>query len=327
MTDKDGKESWTELDEARLARLMRAVPRGAPDPAARARAFEAAQAEWRQMQSQAARPRPATRARWLAAASVTVIALTGVLWLQPFAPQVASLERVYGSVTAAGDPLANGARLRRGTTLVTAADSGALLRYSPDLSLRLDAGTRVTLDGADRLQLVSGRIYVAVTPGAAVPYVVHTAAGDVRHVGTRYVVRARGTGLDVAVREGAVQVDAGSHRERAVAGEALRIDAGGTALRSVLADDAPWAWVDKLPTPIVIEGKSLAEFLRWYTAETGRRVTFADDRTRARAASAVLHGSVDGLPPAAALAIVAASVDLQAVVPKEGPIVIEPAHH
>lgn len=324
MTDKD---DWSEIDEARLRRLMGAVPREAPDPTARARAFEAAHAEWRQLQSQVAKPRPAGPARWLAAAAVAVIALAGLLWLQPFAPPLASLERAYGSVTGAGGPLATGAPLRRGATLVTAADSGVLLRYSPDLTVRLDAGTRVTLERADRLQLEGGRVYVAVTPGAAVPYVVHTAAGDVHHLGTRYAVRARGAELEVAVREGAVQVEAGSHAERAVAGEALRIDAGGGVERSVLADDAPWAWVEKLPTPIVIEGKSLAQFLRWYAAETGRPVAFADDGTRVRAASAVLHGSVDGLPPAEALAIVVASVDLQAVVPKEGPVIIGPAHH
>lgn len=325
MTDK--KDDWTEFDEARLARLMRTVPRGSPDPAARARAFEAVQAEWRRAQSQVASPRPATRARWLAVAAVAVMALAGALWLQPFAPQIASLDRAYGSVTAAGDPLAVGTRLRRGATLVTAAGSGALLRYSPDLTLRLDAGTRVTLADAGSLRLEGGRVYVAITPGAAVSYVVHTAAGDVRHVGTRYVVSTRGTGLDVAVREGVVRVEVGARIERAVAGEALRVDAGGTVERSVLSGDAQWAWVESLPTPIVIEGKPLADFLQWFAAETGRRVIYADESTRARAAAAILHGSVDGLPPAQALAIVTASVDLDAVVPKEGPILIRSAHH
>lgn len=325
MTDK--KDEWTGLDEARLVRLMRTAQRGSPDPAARERAFEAVRAEWRKAQSQVASPRPARRALWLAAASVGVIALAGALWLQPFAPQIASLDRAYGSVTTAGDPLAVGTRLRRGATLVTAADSGALLRYSPDLTLRLDAGTRVTLADADSLRLEDGRVYVAISPGAAVSYVVHTAAGDVRHVGTRFVVSTRGTGLDVAVRDGAVQVEAGSRAERAEAGEVLHIAADGSVVRSVLADDAPWAWVGKLPAPIVIEGKPLAAFLRWYATETGRRVTYADESTRARAAAAILHGSVDGLPPAQALAIVTASVDLEAVVPKEGPVLIRPTPH
>lgn len=325
MTDKE--DDWTELDEARLARLMRSVPRGVPDPAARARAFEAVRAQWRQAQSQVASPRASRRAgSWLAAAAVAVIALAGTLWLQPFAPQIASLDRAYGRVTSAGDLLATGARIRRGTTLATAADSGALLRYSPDLTLRLDAGTRVTLADAGSLRLESGRVYVAITPGAAVSYVVHTAAGDVRHVGTRYVVSAHGTGLEVDVREGIVQVEVGARTERAVAGEALRMGAGGTVERSVLTGDAQWAWVESLPTPIAIEGKPLADFLRWFAAETGRRVAYADESTRARAAAAILHGSVDGLPPAQALAIVTASVDLEAVVPKEGPVVIGPAH-
>src|SRR5690606_33845959 len=124
-----------------------------------------------------------------------------------------------------------------------------------------------------------------------------------------------------------VQVESGSRTERAIAGEALRIDAAGTIERRVIEGDAAWAWVEKLPTPIAIEGQSLAGFLRWYAQETGRRIVFADDRTRARAAAAILHGSVDGLPPAEALAIVTASVDLRAVIPKEGPVIIGPAPH
>ncbi len=323
MTDKS--ENWTEADEARLVRLMRAVPRAAPEPAARRRAFDAVQAEWRELQRETARRRPALRARWLAAASVAVIALAGVLWLAPFARPVASLDLVHGRVTDAGGPLVAGAMLRAGATLETAADSGALVRYSPDLTLRLDSGTRVTVEDAGTLRLASGRVYVAVAPGTTVAYVVRTDAGDVRHLGTHYSVEAHGAELTVAVREGAVQVGAGAHAERAVAGELLRIDGGKVARSSVAGDDARWSWVEALPAPIVIEGKSLAEFLRWYAAETGRRVTYADDGTRVRAASAILHGSVDGLPPAQALVIVTASVDLEAIVPKEGPVVIGPA--
>ncbi|MGE0582125.1 MAG: FecR domain-containing protein [Steroidobacteraceae bacterium] len=321
------KNEWTEIDEARLERLMRAVPRGSPDPAARARVFDAVQAEWRRSLPQPAQARPVQRARWLAAASVAAVALAGMWWWQSPASPVATADRAFGTVTVAGGPLATGARIRPGTSLVTAADSGALLRYSPDLSLRLDANTRVTLTDAQNLHLAGGRIYVAVAPGAAVPYVVHTAAGDVRHVGTHYVVDARGGGLDIAVRDGTVRLDAGSRAERVGAGEALHVDAGGAVVRRAFEGDTPWAWVDRLPTPIVIEGQSLASFLRWYAAESGREVTFADDAIRARAAAAILHGSVDGLPPAAALAIVVASVDLRAVVPRQGPIVIGPALH
>lgn len=320
----EGNGDWSGSDESRLTRLMRTMPRGAPDPAARARAFDMAHAEWRRLQGQRARMR---RARWAAAASVAVVALAGALWLQPFAPRIASLDRQYGSVTLDREPLATGARLRRGAAVETSGASGALLRYSPDLTLRLDAGTRVVLVDAGNLQLESGRVYVAVAPGAAVPYVVHTAAGDVRHLGTHYAVRARGAALDVAVRDGVVQVDTDAGEARAGAGEALHVDAQGRIGRTAIAGDAPWAWVAKLPAPIVIEGKSLAEFLRWYATETGRNIVYADERTRTRAAAAILHGSVDGLPPAEALAIVVASVDLRAEVSADGPLTIGPAPH
>lgn len=323
MTDR---EKWGEADEARLAQLMRRVPRGAADPAARARVFEAVHAEWRRSLPPS-QGRPASKpARWLAAASVAVAALAGLLWWQSPPAQVATLERAQGVVAEAGQSLAAGAPLRRGASLVTAAGSGALLRYSPDLSLRIDAGSRVTLTDAGNLRLDAGRILVAATPGAEIPFVVHTDAGDVRHVGTRYVVSVSDGELDVAVRDGAIQLDAGSHAARARAGEALHVGAAGAIVRRELGGDAPWGWADKLVSPISIEGKTFAAFLRWYAAETGRDVRFADAATRARAQGAILHGSVDGLPPSQALAIVAASVDLEAVVPAQGPVVIGPAH-
>lgn len=311
MTDKP--DNWTDADEARLARLMRSLPDGAPGPAARARAFEAVQAEWH---ASRAGPRRASRVRLAAwAAAVAVLAIGTVLSVRPFTAPIADLERVYGSVAAGGHPLATGTRLRRGAAVETAPDSGALLRYSPDLTLRLDAGTRVAMIDRATLRLESGRVYVAATPGAAGDLVVRTALGDVRHVGTRYAVSAHDGQLEVAVREGVVRLDVGAHAERAAAGEALHVDPDGAIVRQALAgDDARWQWIEKLPSPVEIEGRTLAEFLHWYAAETGRRVDYADDATRARAVAAVLHGSVDGLPPAQALAIVASSVDVEAVV-------------
>jgi len=286
MTDND--DNWTGLDEARLARLLRAVPPAAPDPAARARAFEVVQAAWRETRQR--RARRVARVRWFAAASVATLAIAGALWWLPSgSPQIASLERADGVVSAAGERVADGAGLQRGTPVATAADSGALLRYSSDLTLRLDADTRVTLRAADALQLEAGRVYVAVAPGADVPFVVRTQAGDVRHLGTRYAVAVRDDGFTVAVRDGAVEVGAGSHAERAVAGELLRIAADGSVTRSTLdAGDPRWAWADRLTAPIVIEGRPLSEFLHWYAAETGRRIEYADDRARTRAATAIL---------------------------------------
>lgn len=324
MTDKD--DNWTANDEARLAQLMRAVPRASPDPAARSRAFAAVQAEWQAQQALRAQ-RPA-RLRWLAGAAVLVLAAGAALWLRPMAaPAIASLDRVQGAVTEAGAPLAVGAALRSGATLETAADSGALLRYSADLSLRLDAGTRVTLVDAATLRLDSGHVYVAITPGAAGDFTVQAAGVLVRHLGTRYAVDARGDTLRVAVREGAVEVELSARSERAVAGEMLLLRPGEPVVRSfVAADDPQWDWLARLATPIEIEGKSLADFLRWYADETGRAVDYLDADTRARASSAVLHGSVDGLTPAQALAIVIASVDLAAE-PGSNGIVIGPARH
>lgn len=322
----DRNDDWTAGDEARLARLMRSAPRAAPDPAARARAFEVVQAEWQARQ--ALRDKRPARVRWFAAAAVVVLVAGTALWLRPVAaPMIASLDRVHGAVTEAGAPLAVGAALRSGTTLETAADSGALLRYSADLTLSLDAATRVTLVDASTLRVDSGHVYVAATPGTAADFKVRAAGAVVRHLGTRYAVDASGDALRVAVREGKVEVELGARPEQAVAGEMLLFRPGEPAVRSsIAADDPRWDWLSRLPTPIHIEGRSLADFLRWYADETGRAVAYADADTRTRAAAAVLHGSVDGLPPAEALAIVVASVDLMVESGDDGIVVGPPQH-
>lgn len=306
---------------------MRSAPRGAPDPDARARAYAAVHAEWQRSQALAA-ARPRRPVRWLAAASVVLAVAAGLVWLAPSGAPIATLDRANGRVEIAAAGAEAGDTLRRRTILETGSASGALVSYSKDLTLRVDADSRVELVDAATLRLENGRVYVSVTPGAAIDYVVRTARGDVRHVGTRYAVSAHDDTLDVAVRDGAVEIGAGAATERAVAGERIRIAADGRVARAQVATDDPfWAWTEALPLPIVIEGKSLDEFLRWYTAETGRSVSFADEGARMRAASAILHGSVEGLPAGKALAIVTASVDLEAVVPASGPVVIGTARH
>jgi len=325
MTDKD--DNWTTTDEARLARLMHAVPRATPDPAARARAFDAVQAEWQAQQ--ALRTQRPARVRWFAAAAVVVLTAAAALWLRPAAaPVIASLDRLQGVVSEGGAPLAAGTALRSGSTLETAADSAALLRYSADLALRLDAGTQVTLVDATTLRLDSGQVYVDITPGTAGEFTVQAAGATVRHLGTRYAAEAHGEALRVAVREGAVQIERHAQQpESAVAGEMLLFRPGEPVVRSPIAADGPqWDWLARLPAPIDIEGASLADFLRWYADETGLAVDYLDADTRARAAATILHGSVDGLAPAQALAIVMASVDLAAE-PGSNGIVVGPAHH
>lgn len=310
-------------EDARLAAKFGSLPPGTPSAEARARAYAAAQAAWQESLAQERAPAATVRShrapvnprRWAMAAAV-LLAMAGAwgAWtLRSSAAVLARLEVSRGVVVdASGEAWSAGAPIHRGAIVQTSADSGAVLRLGPDLDLRLDADSRLAIEDGSRVTLTAGRLFVAARDGSNAPLTVASSAGEVRHLGTRYQVGLEGDSrLVAAVQEGRIEVSAGAVVEQVGAGELIELEDGHVALRAPIAfDDPGWDWAQSLSAPITIEGRPLAEFLAWYVEATGREVGFADAATAARAKKAVLHGSVDGLPPAEALAVVAASVGL-----------------
>lgn len=312
-------------EDARLAAKFRSLPPGTPSAEARERAFAAAQAAWQESLAQdrapavtgRARRESAQQRRWaygMAAAVLLAMAGAWGAWtLRSNAAVLAQLELPRGVVVDdSGEAWSAGASMRRGAIVQTRADSGAVLRLGPDLDLRLDADSRLSIETGSRVRLTAGRLFVAARDGSNAPLTVASSAGEVRHLGTRYQVGLDGDHrLVAAVQEGRIEVTSGALVEQVGAGELIELEDGHVAHRGSIAfDDPGWDWAQSLAAPIPIEGRPLAEFLAWYAQATGREVGFADAATAERAKRAVLHGSVEGLAPADALAAVAASVGL-----------------
>lgn len=311
-------ETQSSDDEARLAALVRgALPRE-PSPTGRERARIAVEAEWRaavaarQGRRETAAFPPRARRFAVAAGLVAAGAAAVFGWLasqEPAVrPMVATLER--GSLAADGAAVAPGDSVAAGD--VVAAGAGALLRLGPGLNLRLAAGTEAVLASAGRVELRAGRVFVDALPGADDALTIATSRGEVRHLGTQYEVVDHAGRVEVAVREGRVQVASeGSASIEAAAGDLLVLRAGEPAERQAIADAAArFGWIAGLPSPVVIDGRPLSEFLSWYARETGRAVSFASADLERQAATITLSGNVDGLSPEAALEVVAASTDL-----------------
>ena len=219
---------------------------------------------------------------------------------------VARVTAVQGvSALKVGDALTVDSRIVTGEATVA-------LALSSGLSVRLAPASESVFESAERLRLDRGRVYVDSGSGAAGdPWVVETGLGEVRHLGTQYLVTIGTDGLAVAVREGRIALQparGGTAQTTAIAGERLRVaaDAPGQILRTALSPtDAQWDWIESVPTSLEVEGLTLGEFLVWYRRETAQAVTLdgVDAATR-------LHGSIAGLTPDEALEAIAAAKDL-----------------
>lgn len=157
--------------------------------------------------------------------------------------------------------------------------------------LFLADGTRVELNAQTalavhltpagrRVRLSAGQAFFTVTKDPARPFIVETTAGSVRVTGTQFDVRAEpGSGLDVTVAEGAVQVRTKHPGDAPVlldAGERLSDGAGRVAVRRLSAgelDDA-LAW---RRGQAVFRGVPLQEALARFARYHGRNVFVAPD--------------------------------------------------
>jgi hypothetical protein len=83
---------------------------------------------------------------------------------------------------------------------------------------------------------------------------------------------------------------------------------GGEAIarRSVSPFGPQWNWSAEVAPPFEIEGRSLAELLRWVVRENGWHLDYATVAARNASAEVRLHGAPVTAPDAATLARIAA---------------------
>jgi hypothetical protein len=302
----------SQHDDRSIGELIKlAGERDRPSPEAMERARAAAQASW-QRGREAAQPRVSRR--WLTliplAAAAGIAALVVGLRAPDAVPVprdvVARIVNLQGGALLDGAPVSTGAALMSGTTLETRAGRLAL-QLGDAMSLRVAAGTRLKLDGPDRVTLLAGAIYVdsgGLTTSRKLT--IDTPFGLVRHVGTQFQVELIGTATRVRVREGRVLVQPSGRASEAIAlgvGDELRAEDGKAQVSRGLASFGPaWDWAADLAPPFDIENRPLAEFLTWLAREQGWQLRYATGAEQQTALGIRLHGSVTGLDASASLA-------------------------
>jgi ferric-dicitrate binding protein FerR (iron transport regulator) len=332
MKDKTSQGYSTDRDDETMERLLRlAGPRAPIAEDIEARVYDRVHREWQTASKppDGARVYRLVRREWkkdttrrryrrwalpAALAASVVLALTIVLQPQPPAPEriaIGTIAKVVGdgaSLPEAGQAVYAGEVIRTG--------AGQRLSMLIDNveSLRLDQDTTLAVVAKNEFRLEFGRVYADTgdfmyRDGGLI---IETAMGSVADVGTQFAVQVAAGLLDVAVREGRVDVSHDASEYVAVAGERLRLAGSGDPIvEAVEPHDPYWNWAAALAPVFDIENKSLLDFLRWAARETGRELVFEDNELRMSAMRTDLHGSVADFEPIEAVESVLATTSFR----------------
>jgi FecR protein len=313
MADEPGPPDQNDLLERTLEVGLRRRPL---TDEAYARIHAAVAAEWQDT----VRTRSRFRLWGGIAAGLAAVLLIAVVWLRPFADRavlgvVARTEsgaRVSRSSLLPHRPLGVGAVVRAGDMLIV--PGSVLVELQGGGTLRIAKGTQLEAIAADSVALRLGEVYVDLPPGLsrASAFVVRTPLGVIEHLGTQFDVAAVDHEVRVRVREGQVRLRQGSAAETVAAGTELVVSKAEPASRRSIPTHGPqWSWIEALQPDYDIENRKLLDFLQWAARETGRKLSFEDDRARETAERTRLHGSMRGLPAATALDMVLTTTSLR----------------
>lgn len=313
------------VDESVERILGNARPRPVPSREETEEVRQRIHAEWQEVTGRRQRKQRFTK--FAIAASVLLAVFVSFNSLRQFGvaePQVASIQKSFGSIYVLGDnaEMLAGNELRTvvaGQTLITDEASGVGLQWENGGSLRIGADTRVEFISDDSLFLQSGRIYFDSKPkllaGAAsnsptAKLTIRTDFGTVSHVGTQYMTVAERNSLIVSVREGEVVLDAGSQQQSASGGQRLAVKGNGRAtVTNIKTYGDRWTWAEQLSPDADIDGRPIHEFLDWVSHETGLDVQYSAIELETYSKQKSLAGIVK-MDPINALAFYMRGVDL-----------------
>jgi ferric-dicitrate binding protein FerR (iron transport regulator) len=334
MNDKTSQGYAADRDDETMERLLRlAGPRAPIAEDIEARVYDRVRREWQAASKlpDGARVYQLVRREWekdttrrryrrwalpAALAASVILAVVIILQPEPSRPSrtvVGTVARVVGDSPGGAFP-AVGQPVHAGDVLATGAGQALSMLINNVESLRLDQNTTLTVVAKNEFRLESGRVYADTgyfmyRDGGLI---IDTAMGSVTDVGTQFAVQVAAGLLDVAVREGRVDVSHGANEYVAVAGERLRLAGSGDPIvEAVEPHDPYWNWTTALAPVFDIENKSLLDFLRWAARETGRELVFEDNELRMSAMRTDLHGSVADFEPLEALESVLATTNFR----------------
>lgn len=335
----DRNEEFKELrsDEAFADLLGKSPPRPSPPAEDEVLIRAAVHAEWQKVTARNVRRRQfATYA--LAASVVLAVFATLNLLRDPVGDignlQMASIDKQFGEISI-NSRIANAGQavaIEGGNLVETGSDSGLALGWHNGGSLRVDENTSVVFEAANQIYLRNGRVYFDSQSSPlssqqamndAVDLSIRTDHGVVRHLGTQFMTEVGAGELVISVREGVVSID-GNVTARASAGQQFAISESGTLSIDDTNGVEDWEWVERSTPAVNLEGRPVAEALKWVSRESGRTIDYASEEAEIVANHAQLRGiGIVELPPSRALEIFMMTVDLNARIEGEAIVISE----
>ncbi|MBS0365374.1 MAG: FecR domain-containing protein [Proteobacteria bacterium] len=302
---------WRRVVHGDTTLLRRALVSRPLSPSAMRRIRAGVEAAWRETHppARARRAWLAPAAAWGAAAATAAIAIGwGLLWNagHDAAPVVGRVVRVLdgGAERRSGwfhhQQLRTGDLVRSADQLATRGGSIAIvLTAGPALRLAQDTRLRLADRGGEDVELETGRLYLDVPVGTARSAAVRvvTREGTIEHVGTAYEARVTGDSLRVRVRAGRVRftpaAGGGQGQVLVEAGTEIIVEPGLPVARYPIATfGETWRWTDDLSPAFDPEGRSVMDFLQWFSRELVLQLEFIDAPARQTAARSQLRGSM-----------------------------------
>jgi len=292
-----------------------AAPRPRPAAAGRDRAFATLHAEWRQLTGRRRARR--NNIRWGLAAGIAVAAIVSFGTFHSdellVTASVAQVARLSGSnVQSNGIGISSndsGAMLKAGDTLTTGTDSRVALTWLAGGSLRLDEKTTLAFVSTDTVRLIKGSAYFDSRPfdetaTRPVRISIQTALGTVTHIGTQFLTQVSEDGLTVSVREGEIRFHGTDASSTVHAGDELTVSTDGSrTTRPIEPYAEAWQWAAEIAPELLLDGRTIDEFLSWVGRETGRRVSYDTRQARHVATTNELVG-IGTLEPLRALSTI-----------------------
>lgn len=169
-------------------------------------------------------------------------------------------------------------------------------------AVHLEAGSRLEIDpGEPRSVWLDGRAYFGISHQPDHPFVVRSAAGQTRVLGTRFELTARGDELTVVVVEGRVEVISATGEAEVGAGEESRVVAGGPPVVGRADFSRIRSWLGNI---FIFQNTPLSTVASELEDHFGRPILLDDPALAARTVTAVFADrSLEEILPALCRAV------------------------